>query len=148
MAKVFFNSDGSVAQLSTDSDVANLNINLADYTEKTISDADFNLVKQNLKLISLEGDTVSLQDPDPDLFTWDSFEALSQYISAVVLPKVNAFIDNNKNNSMWSGINDYKIVLDETVAGRQNTDITYPLNSWEKYCADNSIAYYHPLQIP
>ena len=148
MAKAFFNSDGSIAQVSTDSDVANLNINVADYTEKTISDEDFNSVKQNLKHISLEGDNVSLQDPESELYTLDNFDALSQYISAVVLPKVNAFVENNQSNSMWSSINDYKIVLDETVAGRQNTDITYPVNSWEKYCEDNSITYYHPLQIP
>ena len=104
MAKAFFNSDGSIAQVSTDSDVANLNINVADYTEKTISDEDFNSVKQNLKHISLEGDNVSLQDPESELYTFDNFDALSQYISAVVLPKVNAFVENNQSNSMWSGI--------------------------------------------
>ena len=54
MAKAFFNSDGSIAQVSTDSDVANLNINVADYTEKTISDEDFNSVKQNLKHYHLQ----------------------------------------------------------------------------------------------
>ena len=34
----------------------------------------------------------------------------------------------------------------------QNLDystITYPINySWEKYCNDNGISFFHPLQIP
>ena len=142
MAKAYFNNNGNIVQIATDTDAANLNINKTDYTEKTISDSDFSAVRQGTKKISLSGDTVNLVD---ESYSFPDQTALSNYIKKVIVPKLDAFLGSNEGHSMYDGISTYKQITEQ----RDLSTITYPLNStWEKYCEDNSITYYNPLQIP
>jgi hypothetical protein len=143
MAKAYFNTEGFITQIATDSDANNLNINKSDYVEKTLSDEDFNAVRQGLKKISLSGDTVNLVE---DNYTFPDQTTLSNYINKVVIPALDQFLESNEEHPMWTAINNYKFQISEQI---DLSTITYPLNStWEKYCEDNSITYYHPLQIP
>ena len=61
------------------------------------------------------------------------------------IQNIDAFLKNNPTNPMYSFWNTYKTTL-------QNFDpsvISFPhTGSWEKYCADNGIAYKHMLQLP
>ena len=141
--KSIFNTEGFITQIATDSDANNLNINKSDYVEKTLSDEDFNAVRQGLKKISLSGDTVNLVE---DNYTFPDQTTLSNYINKVVIPALDQFLESNEEHPMWTAINNYKFQISEQI---DLSTITYPLNStWEKYCEDNSITYYHPLQIP
>lgn len=143
MAKAYFNTEGFITQIATDSDANNLNINKSDYVEKTLSDEDFSAVRQGLKKISLSGDTVNLVE---DNYTFPDQTTLSNYINKVVVPALDQFLESNEEHPMWTAINNYKFQISEQI---DLSTITYPLNStWEKYCEDNSITYYHPLQIP
>jgi|TARA_R100000482_G_scaffold111349_1_gene53701 hypothetical protein len=143
MAKAYFNTEGFITQIATDSDANNLNINKSDYVEKTLSDEDFSAVRQGLKKISLSGDTVNLVE---DNYTFPDQTTLSNYINKVVIPALDQFLESNEEHPMWTAINNYKFQISEQI---DLSTITYPLNStWEKYCEDNSITYYHPLQIP
>lgn len=143
MAKAYFNTEGFITQIATDSDANNLNINKSDYVEKTLSDEDFSAVRQGLKKISLSGDTVNLVE---DNYTFPDQTTLSNYINKVVVPALDQFLESNEEHPMWTAINNYKFQITEQI---DLSTITYPLNStWEKYCEDNSITYYHPLQIP
>lgn len=143
MAKAYFNTEGFITQIATDSDANNLNINKSDYVEKTLSDEDFSAVRQGLKKISLSGDTVNLVE---DNYTFPDQTTLSNYINKVVIPALDQFLESNEEHPMWTAINNYKFQITEQI---DLSTITYPLNStWEKYCEDNSITYYHPLQIP
>lgn len=143
MAKAYFNTEGFITQIATDSDANNLNINKSDYIEKTLSDEDFSAVRQGLKKISLSGDTVNLVE---DNYTFPDQTTLSNYINKVVIPALDQFLESNEEHPMWTAINNYKFQITEQI---DLSTITYPLNStWEKYCEDNSITYYHPLQIP
>ena len=143
MAKAYFNTEGFITQIATDSDANNLNINKSDYVEKTLSDEDFSAVRQGLKKISLSGDTINLVE---DNYTFPDQTTLSNYINKVVIPALDQFLESNEEHPMWTAINNYKFQISEQI---DLSTITYPLNStWEKYCEDNSITYYHPLQIP
>ncbi len=152
MAKAFFNKEyGTVVQISTDSDVANLNINIPDYNEETISDSDFTSIRQSEKTISLVDGAVTitdLVDDEGNPETFDNREHLVSYLSGVIKPKLEGFLNNNPSNAMWNDVNLYKIEVDKVISGSDEAAVTYPIGTWEKYCADNSINYYHPLQIP
>ena len=142
MAKAYFNNDGNVVKISTDSDASNLNLNVDNHTVENISDSDFNSLRQRSKIVSLSGDSVTFEDAS---VTYDNQDQLSDYLNNNLIPIMDQFLQNNESNGMYDAINNYKNIC-------KNTDlstITYPLNSsWEKYCEDNSITYYHPLQIP
>jgi hypothetical protein len=145
MTKIIFNTDNQIVKLSDDANVSNLNIDQSIHIIKDISSLDFDSIRQNLKRATLVNDAVVLEDLDEVSF--DNSEQLSSYLTRVLLPRINPFIDNDQNNPMWNDINTYKTLVDETINGEK--EITYPVNSsWEKYCSDNSITYFHPLQIP
>lgn len=145
MAKAFFDSNsGGLVKIALDSDVAHQNIVTSDYTEKTLSDEEFNSLKQNLKEASLVDNSISFKDLS---CVFETENQLKNYLQSVVLKCIELFLENNKSNSMWNGVNTYKIEVEKII--NDEVTLTYPVNSsWEKYCEDNSITYYHPLQIP
>lgn len=120
-----------------------LNVSYDIYNAIEISDEDFLKVKKNLAKITISGDTAtitSLEGP----FILDE-EALKNYID-IVLDKINLFIAaGNTEKILYSDINEYKNYLDNL----NLSTITFPLDStWEQYCEDNEITYFHTLQIP
>lgn len=139
--------------IATDNNVYNIAANLLEkddlnvsydiYNAIEISDEDFLKVKKNLAKITISGDTAtitSLEGP----FILDE-EALKNYID-IVLDKINLFIAaGNTEKILYSDINEYKNYLDNL----NLSTITFPLDStWEQYCEDNEITYFHTLQIP
>jgi hypothetical protein len=147
MKKIFFNTEGYIIKISEESNFLNLNIEPSISIVKDISDEEYNSIRQNFKKASLINNVVVFEDLDPISFA-DS-EGLFFYLSNGVLPLLNAFLKQklNKDNPMWNDLNTYKLFLDNTISGQN--EITYPINSsWEKYCSDNSINYFHTLQIP
>jgi hypothetical protein len=73
-------------------------------------------------------------------------DQVSAYINHVV-GICNAFINEpiNASNPLFSSIQSYKNYL----TGFDTSTLSFPMTvSWEKYCEDNGISYYHPLQIP
>lgn len=145
MKKIFFNTDGFIVKISEESNVLNLNIDPSSYIVKDISDEDFDSIRQNSKLASLVNNEVVFEDLGVPLF--QNSEKLFDYLSTNVLPILNGFLEVNKDNEMWNDLNTYKLFLDNTKSGQN--EITYPIDSsWETYCSDNSITYFHPLQIP
>ena len=62
-----------------------------------------------------------------------------------VIKSIKEFSKNNASNSLYTNLNNYKEYL-ETF---DSSSVSFPLNkTWEKYCEENSITFYHPLQIP
>lgn len=139
MAKVIIENQ-NVVKISTDSDISNY------YTSdlRTImdlSDSDFESVRLNTKSIALVDGVLELTDT-PNGFA--DAKNLDQDISSLI-KTITIFLDENINNPMYSSLKSYKDFLDSF----DTSSITYPYNkSWEQYCNENSITFFHPLQIP
>ena len=160
MAYFIFDQNNSLTNIAkNDSDKDSLNRDVNTEIVKDVSDSDANSVILGESTVSFDGTNVTVTPvdtsvqpdvPDPNYTpgTTNAFEdqtGLKNYIDKCVFPAVKDFVDNNPNNSMYSGIKTYHDYL-------QNIDyssITFPISvSWEKYCNDNGITFYHPLQIP
>jgi len=143
MANLFFTAEGTggLYKISTDADKASMGINDNDYTVKVISDSDFQSVRNNTKVAVLSGDTVSYTDFDTSFL---NAEDLTMYLNQVK-STIDSFIQGRPSNSMITELTNYRDYIDSFDV----SSLTYPIDkSWEKYCEDNSITYYHPLQIP
>lgn len=139
--------------IATDNNVYNIAANLLEkddlnvsydiYNAIEISDEDFLKVKKNLAKITISGDTATITNLEGPFFLDE--EALKNYID-IVLDKINLFIAaGNTEKILYSDINEYKNYLDNL----NLSTITFPLDStWEQYCEDNEITYFHTLQIP
>ena len=143
MANLFFTSEGpgGLYKISTDADKASMGINDNDYTVKVISDSDFQSVRNNTKVAVLSGDTVSYTDVET---SFNNAEGLTMYLNQVK-STIDSFIQGRPSNSMITALTNYRDYIDSFDV----SSLTYSLDkSWEKYCEDNSITYFHPLQIP
>ena len=144
---------------ANDTDKDNLNLDPENITVD-VSDSDFNNLRTGMKLISSwDGtnytfvDALSTDEPtsptnpggeSPSFFS--AADQVSAYINHVV-GICNAFINEpiNASNPLFSSIQSYKNYL----TGFDTSTLSFPMTvSWEKYCEDNGISYYHPLQIP
>ena len=142
-------------------DTAKNNLNLdSQNIVVDVSDSDFNQFKVNMKKVSSwDGsnytfvDALPTDEPTPPTnpggespaFYSDAAQ-VTGYINSV-LEVLNAFIGEpvNASNPMFSSIESYKNYL----TSFDTSTLSFPMNiSWEKYCEDNGISYYHPLQIP
>jgi len=140
MAYLIFNGN-NLYKIATSDDKAHLNIEDSFYNVKTVSDSDFNNVKQNKKSVKLSSDTVVYEDLS---FNFTAQENLQSYINEVIT-HLEYFLQNNSSNSMYSVLETYRDLLQSV----DISSISYPLSkSWEEYCVENSITYYNPLQIP
>tara|TARA_R100000008_G_C3562759_1_gene157229 strand:+ start:45 stop:497 length:453 start_codon:yes stop_codon:yes gene_type:complete len=147
MAFALFDKNNGLPQLiaSTQAEIDQFSNN-GQFTQKDISDSDYNAVRQNLKTIKLDvaADNVVVTDED-------------QTPPAPWLPANAAELDGwwgmvEHDYDTWSTSNG-----DKEIAGRIKTyidyckgvdkgSLTYPIN-WEKHCADNGVEYFHNLQI-
>ena len=58
---------------------------------------------------------------------------------------ITHFLTNNESHPWHDAISEYKTALEAI----DSSSITYPYKKTiEQYCEENSITYYHPLQIP
>ena len=144
MSYLIVNDQNCVYKIAeNDTDKNNLNCNFPPYTTIDISDVDFLKFKQNLVDISISDGSATFTDRiDPDISITeedvkDQHENLIKYIEQ--------FLRNNSSNPFYTPCQNYCNYL-KTL---DYSSITFPLNkTWEQYCEDNSIAYFHPLQIP
>ena len=139
MAKVIIENN-NIYKIATDTDISNF----ASSDLRTImdlSDSDFNQVITNQKHLVLSDGALSLEDVD---YYYVSAEVLQVYIDNLI-KNLNFFLNGNKENGMYDRLLAYKNFLIEF----ETNSIEYPLNkSWEQYCNENSISFFHSLQIP
>lgn len=146
MAYLVFSTDGLCVKIcANDEEKNNLILpNIEEYTIKSVSESDFTLVKSNQKWASLSGDTINYTDID-SIFVSSAalkthFDILKPYLSNV---------KNHPSHPIHDGVVAYINYLDSvdtnSIIPNEQTPLQY---SWEKYCLDNSITFYHPLQIP
>lgn len=143
MAYLIFNSDNQLSKIAAnDLERDSQNLILSDYSVVTVSDADFLKVKTGVVLTSYDGSNVSLTDHS-DIIITD--ENILKSIIQSILNSLEEFFKGNTDNPLYNSLQNYKNTL-ETF---DTSSITYPLNkTWEQYCNENSITFYHPLQIP
>jgi len=147
MAYLVFNSDNSLFRIaSNDTDLGNLNLPDplgSSYNLQTINDSDFESVRKNLKEVSFDGTTITYTD---QTWKWPNQDVLNNYFVSIVYDRCEAFLNvNQDSHPMYNSIRNYQM----DVQSFDISSLTYPMEiSWEEYCSNNSITYYHPLQIP
>jgi len=144
MAYLIVNDQNCVYKIAeNDTDKNNLNCTFPPYTTINISDADFLKVKQNLADISISDGSATFTDRiDPDRSITEE-DVKDQHKN--IIKCIRQFLRYNPSNPFYTSCQNYCNYL-ETL---DYSSITFPLNkTWEQYCEDNSIAYFHPLQIP
>ena len=144
MAYLIVNDQNCVYKIAeNDTDKNNLNCTFPPYTTIDISDVDFLKVKQNLVDISISDGSATFTDRiDPDISITEE-DVKDQHKN--LIKYIEQFLRNNSSNPFYTPCQNYCNYL-ETL---DYSSITFPLNkTWEQYCEDNSIAYFHPLQIP
>jgi|TARA_R100000084_G_scaffold35043_1_gene13930 hypothetical protein len=141
MAYLIFNSDNNLVKIAAnDSDRDSQNIVLSNHSVVSVSDADFLKVKTGSSA-TYDGTSVTIVEQDA---LFNNFSNLQIHFDNVI-KSIKEFSKNNASNSLYTNLNNYKEYL-ETF---DSSSVSFPLNkTWEKYCDENSITFYHPLQIP
>ena len=144
MAYLIVNDQNCIYKIAAnDTDKNSLNCTFPPYTTIDISDADFLKVKQYIVDINISDGSATFTDiNDPDIsITEEEVKAHHK----TLIKYFRQFLRFNPSNSFYTPCQNYCNYL-ETL---DYSSITFPLNkNWEQYCEDNSIAYFHPLQIP
>lgn len=142
MAYLIFNSDNNLVKIAAnDSDRDSQNIILSDHSVVSVSDADFLKVKTGIVKLSYDGTNVSFTDTNGSITDENMLKSIFQNI----LNQLEEFLLVNQSNALYNSLKDYKHALESF----DTSSITFPLNkTWEQYCNENSITFYHPLQIP
>ena len=146
MAYLIFNSDNNLIKIAAnDSDRDSQNIVLSDHSVISVSDADFLKIKTNAAVATYDGTNVTITEVDAiEMENILNEEALKKHFNNVIY-SLNSFLSVNTSSSLYTDLNNYKEYL-ETF---DTSSVTFPLNkSWEAYCNENSLTFYHPLQIP
>jgi len=141
MAYFIFNSDNNLVKIAAnDSDRDSQNLILSNHSVVTVSNDDFLKAKTG-SFVIYDGTNVTFRDQD-SLFSNDSH--LQSYFNNVT-EAIEEFSKENSDNSLYTDLNNYKEYLENFDV----SSVSFPLNkSWEQYCNENSITFYHPLQIP
>jgi hypothetical protein len=116
------------------------------HTEIDISDSDFNIIKQNSATWTIDGNSMTISEQsepgsianaeDLHLYLKDIRDALTRFI-------VNANA-NTQAKTLYTQVVNYNNYLDTF----DTSTVSYPIVTWEKYCADNGITYLNLLQLP
>lgn len=133
---------GSVHRIAANqTDLDSLGLVQSHYSIETISDADFNNLKNNTKTIaSHDGTNYVYNDTTAD-FTADMY-ADAFRISKEALKRAIEKEPSHADAAGWQTYLNYLESFDLST-------ITFPINKpWEKYCEDNSVTYYNVLQLP
>jgi|TARA_R100000388_G_C7239236_1_gene160087 hypothetical protein len=116
------------------------------HTEIEISEADFIKFKENMEGFTIDGTTITFEENSgPQVI--NNADELSTYIGDIQ-DSIKLFIQNANANTqsktLYTQFVNYKNYLDSF----DTTTVTYPINTWEKYCQDNGITYLNLLQLP
>lgn len=144
MAYIIFNENNELVKIASNaSDRDSLHLVLSNLSVTEVSDIDFLKIKKNMASVSYDGLTVTVTDFN-EANIIETQSKLESYLKDII-KYISCYTNTNRNHLMYNEINSYKEYL-------ENFDVnslTFPLNkSWEEYCSDNSITFYHPLQIP
>mgnify|MGYP003116761359 FL=1 len=144
MAKAFFDKNHKqLYKVWGDENVDLHNLDVSFYIEKDISDSDFQDIRRDIKKPVLSGDSVVMEEPVDNIGIKDE----DRFKKAIQdrLTAINNFLTNNESHPWHDAISEYKTALEAI----DSSSITYPYKKTiEQYCEENSITYYHPLQIP
>jgi len=147
MAYAILLKDESVNDLyriaEDDAEKNSLNINVDDYRIIEISSADFSGVQLGTKKVdSTTTDSITFTDITPT--GWPDADLLKSRLRDN-MKSIEQFLKNNSSNAMYSFWNTYKSTLENF----DYSGVTFPMTqTWEQYCADNSIAFKNMLQLP
>jgi len=116
------------------------------HTEINISDSDFALIKQNNATWVIDGSSMTISEQSEPGSIADA-EALHVYLKDVresinlLIANANASTQSKALYTQFVNYNNYLNTFDTST-------VTYPINTWEKYCQDNGITYLNLLQLP
>jgi len=142
MAYVIYCEDKNPGQLSRIAADVNERDNHLHGTMKyhEISESDFNDLKNNVKTaIGWDGTNITYKIHSGSIST---VENLEEYLN-ILREDITSFLkkDYGYSTDHWQTYLDYLNTVDAST-------ITLPIDSWEKYCYDNSITFYSLLQKP
>lgn len=144
MAYLIVNDQNGLYKIAeNDTDKNNLNCTFPPYITIDISDADFLKVKQDIVDINIsDGSATFTNRTDSNLSKTE--EDVKAY-HEMLIKYFTTFLRHNPSNPFYTPCQNYCNYL-ETL---DYSNITFPMNkNWEHYCEENSITYFHPLQIP
>lgn len=143
MAYLIFNSENNLVKIAAnDSDRDSQNLILSNHSVVTISDSDFLKIRTGTAIVSYDGTNVNITNfDDNNIENENDLKSILKDITSCI----SSFLNENEDNSLYSSLNEYRNYL----LNFDTSSLTFPLNkSWEQYCNENSITFYHPLQIP
>ena len=143
MAYLIFNEQNQLLKIAANnSERDSQNLILSDHSVVSISDSDFLKVRTGVTVVSYDGSNVTFTDISDSSIT---DENTLKFILKQNIKIIEDFLNVNQDNSLYNSVKDYKSTLENF----DTSLITFPLNkTWEQYCNENSITFYHPLQIP
>tara|TARA_Y100001937_G_scaffold126865_1_gene197297 strand:+ start:950 stop:1405 length:456 start_codon:yes stop_codon:yes gene_type:complete len=151
MAYFIFNNEGYLYKIAAD-DTAKTNLGLDEskWDVRSVSTEDFNKIRNNeVDKAVVENDAIVFVDHkeregfDPNIQDQNEMDGLISIHKHACISFLDAAESSAPN---YSDYQNYKNYLDSF----DSSSLTYPLSvkTWEQYCIDNSITFYHPLQIP
>ena len=143
MAYLIFNNDNHLIKIAAnDSDRDSQNIVLSDHIVKSVSDSDFLKVRTDIATATYDGTNVTIVDQSNSFLNETQ---LKKQINNIINLASDFLKTNNNGNSLYNSINEYKLYLEDL----DTSSFSFPYEkSIEQYCDENSITFYHPLQIP
>ena len=143
MAYLIFNHRNNLVKIAAnDSDRDSQNIVLSNHSVVNVSDDDFLRVKTNVVEVSYDGTNVTYTDVTDNYFSDEN--VLQSYLNDIK-QSISSFLDVNRDHSLHDSLMAYYSDLDHF----DMSSISFPMDkTWEQYCNENSITFYHPLQIP
>ena len=118
---------------------------ISNYTEKTVSTADFNRVRLNEDFATLDANDNIVFEPTLDAENRYTTSSQLQGCINNIKKYFEAWLVDHSNHPDKQIYADYLTTLESFDV----STVTLPTDdSWEKYCNDNSITFYHPLQLP
>lgn len=158
MAYIIFNNEGNLLRIAADdTDKNNLGYDYTENPAKSVTQDEFNRIKWGTHTCSLNNDNISWVE-NAQSITEDQINdsgvkgfisikdatELQAYIN-LVRDSISHFLKSDPLHGMHTNIRTY----DSFLKHFDVNSVTYPINSsWEKYCEDNGITCFHPLQVP
>jgi len=106
-----------------------------------VSDADFDKVQTNKAYATCDSSN-NITVTDHDSLSLDK-AGLDGYVPDLI-ERIEHYISNNENHSMWGDWNNYYNYLKSL----DTSSLNYPMVTWEDYCKTNSIPFKSLLQLP
>lgn len=140
MAYIILDNGQFYRTAKTEADKNDVNVSPSSKSIISVSDADHLAYITNQKRIIISDNNATFENLESELIKEDE-ASLKQHFEKIT-EKANLYIKNNSSKQLATGLQSYIDYL----ATVDTASLSYPIN-WEKYCSDNSIAFYHENQI-